>query len=374
MALNRMPRIIYLILFVGILAPLQGADAFWAMFRQSPVDMPPQEQSRLAQPIFESAQAAEVRGSRRSAARQYRRVFRRYPAANTAAQSLYNYGVIQYNRASLKKSFQAFQQLLAYHTDFPRFNEVLNYQYSIALRAADGDGTRMLLIFPFRAHNEAMGYFEMVIRNAPYSDFAPLALMNIALIHQYKNNTIQAIDALDRLINNYPTSLLASDAYLNLAETFSDLVDGPDYDQGATREAMSYFEDFMILYSDHQEVARAESGLQEMEEVYARSKLVIGQFYYRYRRWYDAAEIFFNEAITVAPESDAAATAREFLVRVEEDRAARDAARASGDAQRERNFIQRLLRRGSSHLTPESVPAPVDEVVDSSDEILLASR
>jgi outer membrane protein assembly factor BamD len=369
-----MPRIIYLILLIGILAPLHGAEAFWWLFRKSPVDMPPQEQTRLAQPIFESAQQAEVRGSKGSAARQYRRVFRRYPAANTAGQSLFNYGVIQYNRAKLKHSFEAFQQLLAFHPDFPRFTEVLNYQYSIAMRAAEGDGMRMLLVFPYRAHNQSVGYFELVIRNAPYGDLAPLALMNVALIHQYKNNTIQAIDALDRLINNYPTSLLASDAYLNLAETFSGLVDGPDYDQGATREAMSYFEDFMILYSDHEEVARAEAGLQEMEDVYARSKLVIGQFYYRYRRWYDAAEIFFNEAITVAPESEAAATAREFLVRVETDRAARDAARASGDSQRERNFIQRLLRRGSSQLNPGSVPATVDEEVVSFDESLLASR
>lgn len=374
MALIRMPRIIYFILLIGILAPLQGAEAFWWLFRKSPVDMPPQEQTRLAQPIFESAEQAQVRGSNRSAARQYRRVFRRYPAANTAGQSLYNYGVIQYNRGKLKHSFEAFQQLLAFHPDFPRFTEVLNYQYSIALRAAEGDGTRMLLVFPYRAHNQAVGYFEMVIRNAPYSDLAPLALMNVALIHQYKNNTVQAIDALDRLINNYPTSLLASDAYLNLAETFSDLVDGPDYDQGATREAMSYFEDFLILYSEHDEVARAEAGLQKMEDVYARSKLVIGQFYYRYRRWYDAAEIFFNEAITVAPESEAAATAREFLVRVETDRAARDAARASGDAQRERNFIQRLFRRGSSQLNPSPQPLPADEVVDASDESLIASR
>lgn len=359
-----MPRIFCIFLLFGILAPLHSSEAFFGIFRKSPVDTPPAEQTRLAQPLFESAQRLEERGSKRAAARQYRRLFRRYPAANTAAQALYNFGVIQYERAKLDRSFEAFQQLLAFHPDFPRFNEVLNYQYSIALRAAEGDGTRMLLVFPYRAHNRAVGYFETIIRNAPFSDLAPLALMNVALIHQYKNNTIEGIDALDRLINNYPASLLASDAYLSLSETFADLVDGPDYDQGATRQAMSYFEDFLILYSDHEEVERAERGLSEMQDVLARSKLVIGQFYFRYRRWYDAAEIFFNEAITVAPESEAAVQAREYLSVVEVRRAEREAARARGDAERERNFIQRLFRRGSSstlsapaiQVDPESEP------------------
>ena len=42
--------------------------------------------------------------------------------------------------------------------------------------------------------------------------------------------------------------MVTSDAYLKLAETHAALVDGPLYDQGATNEAISYFEDYLILF------------------------------------------------------------------------------------------------------------------------------
>jgi outer membrane protein assembly factor BamD len=78
--------------------------------------------------------------------------------------------------------------------------------------------------------------------------------MNIARGHQRMHNTEEAIDALDRMINNYPQSLLAPDAYLKLGETHASLVQGPEYDQTSTKEAITYFQDFMILFpndTDH---------------------------------------------------------------------------------------------------------------------------
>lgn len=333
--------------FFCLLAAMSPAHAFlW--FGEDPIDTSPAEQTEAARPIYEDATRAEQKGSLGSALRKYKRIYTKYPASDFAAQSLYNTGIIHYNRKNWKKSFSAFQTILIYHPDFPQFNQLIEYQFRIALAQADGDGIRWLFVIPYRALNRATGYFEVIINNAPYSDFAPLALMNVALIHQHKGQTAQAIDALDRLINNYPSSLLADDAYLSLAETFSTLVQGPHYDQGATREAISYFEDFLILFSQNEEIAKAEQGLAEMEDVYARSKLVIGEYYFKYRGWYQAAEIFFNEAITIAPESDAAATAREFIARIEAARAERAAAQEDDDSPervKERSFIRRWLDR-----------------------------
>jgi outer membrane protein assembly factor BamD len=328
-----------------LLAALSPAQAFLG-FGNDRVDDSPAQQTAEARPIYEDALAAERDGQTRKALRAYKRVFEKYPASNFAAQALYNTGVIQFERKKWKKSFQAFQSILVFHPEFPRFNELVEYQYRIALAQAEGDGVRFLFVLPFRALNRAVDYFEIVINNAPYSELAPLALMNVARIHQYKGQTAQAIEALDRLINNYPASLLAEDAYLSLAETFASLVQGPDYDQGATREAISYFEDFLILYSRSEDIARAEEGLADMEDVYARSKLVIGEYYFRYRGWFEAAGIFFNEAITIAPESDAAESARNFLARMEAIRANRPPPdETSPDRQAEKSFIRRLLDR-----------------------------
>jgi outer membrane protein assembly factor BamD len=326
---------------VAVLSPLQALNLmFW---KDKPIDTSPGMQTEQARPYYEKGLEAQRAGKYRSALRSYKKIYKKYPASAYTAQSLYNTGVIQFERKKWKKSASAFQAVLIYHPDFPLFNEMIEYQFNIALAQAEGDGVRTVFFIPSRAYNRSVSYFELVIQNAPYSDLAPLALMNVALIHQYQNNTAEAIDALDRLINLYPQSLLADDAYLSLAETFATLVQGPEYDQGATREAISYFEDFLILFSQHQEVARAEQGLADMEDVYARSKLVIGEYYFKHRRWFQAAEIFFNEAITTAPDSPAAESARNYLDQIEAIRNNRPPPpENSPERQKEKSFIKRF--------------------------------
>lgn len=322
----------------------QAEAILW--FREKPVDLSPVVQTERSRPLYEEALSDERDGRTRAALRQYRKIFRKYPASDFAAQSLYRYARIYYDRKSWKKAFSAFQTLLIFHPEFPRFNELIEYQFRIALANAEKDNVRFLFVFPYRALNRSVSYFEVVVNNAPYSDLAPLALMNVALIHQYKGQIALAIEALDRLINNYPNSLLADDAYLSLAETFATLVQGPAYDQGATREAISYFEDFLILFSNNMDLARAEQGLAEMEDVYARSKLVIGEYYFKHRRWYQAAEIFFNEAITIAPESPAANSARRYIARIEEIRENwTPPAQRPQPSEEERSFVRRWLDR-----------------------------
>lgn len=314
-------------------------------FGKNPNDRSPAQQTAAASETYQAALQARADGRERSAMRGFKKVFEDFPAASFAGDALFAYAELQYERDNWKKSFEAFQRILIAHPDFPRFNELLRYQFEIAMACAEGKNTRFLFVIPFRALNRAVLYFETLVANAPFSDMAPLALMNVALIHQYKGETARSIDALDRLINSYPSSLLASDAYLSLAETFADLVQGPEYDQGATREAMSYFEDFLILYSQSQDLARAEGGLAEMEDVYARSKLIIGQYYFRWRKWYTASEVFFNEAITIAPDSDAAATAREYLERIEVLRANAPTPEEFLEREREKSFLRRLMER-----------------------------
>jgi outer membrane protein assembly factor BamD len=312
--------IIFLLSVCFQLVPVTVTEAAIWPFRSSVSSAPAEEQTRLSKPYFERGVAAREAGNKRTALRNFKRVYNRYPVSTYAAPSLLYTGEIQMERRKWDKALEAFQTLLIRHPEFPRFNEILNHQYEMAVALAEGDGVRLLGLFPYRAYNRSVSHFENLINNAPYSDLAPLALMNVARIHQHQGNTAEAIDALDRLINNYPASTLTDIAYLELAQTFSDLVTGPEYDQGATREAISYYQDFLILFPNNERVEEGEVGLSENLDVLARSKLLIGEFYFRHRSAYRAAEIFFNEAITVSPTSPSADRARAYLARIEEFR------------------------------------------------------
>src|SRR5688572_19767820 len=265
------------------------------------------------------ARTDEEAGHNRRAIRTYQAVAKRYPNSIYAPEALYRSARLRLSGKNYTKAFEDFQQVLGRYPNTRRFNEIIGEQYRIASALLDGARGRMLfgLLPGFKQRDKAIEYFETILVNAPYSDYAPLSLMNVARGHQRLGNEPEAIDALDRMINNYSSSLLAPDAYLKLAQTHAALVDGPYYDQGSTKESITYFTDFMLLFPSDTNVGAAEKGLDGMKTMLAESKMKIADFYFYKRSNFKAARVFYNEAITAYPESAVANRAKARLVEVE---------------------------------------------------------
>ena len=269
--------------------------------------------------MMNKARAAEERGRKSTALGTYKKVAKRFPNSLYAPEALYRQGHLFLDRRQYYKAFDSFQKVMSLYPNNERFSEVLATQFRLAEDLMNGARNYYWGWLPsFRSKERAITYFEWTVANAPYSDYAPLALMNIARTHQRLNNTPYAIDALDRLINNYSQSLLAPDAYLALAQTHASLVDGPAYDQESTREAITYFEDFMILFPDDPGLSEAQHGLDQMKTVFAESKMIRADYQLKYNKNYQGARVFYNEAITSFPDSEVADRAREQLAFIEQ--------------------------------------------------------
>jgi len=280
--------------------------------------------ARNALDLMNKARAYEERGSRGSAIKNYNRVYKKYPNSVYSSEALYRAGKLYHARRQFSKAFISFQQVLARYPNTPRFNEIIGEEYRLASALLDGARPFYWGWLPgMRNREKGIEIFEYILASAPYSDYAPLALMNIARGHQKLRNTEEAIDSLDRMINTYPQSLLAPDAYLQLAKAHASLVDGPNYDQTSSKDAATYFEDFIILFPNDAGVSTAAKGMSDMKTVLAESKIRIGDFYFRRRHNYIAAKVFYNEAITDYPDSAVAAKAKKRLVDVEADMEAR---------------------------------------------------
>jgi len=276
------------------------------------------EEGRGALDLMNKARTAEEAGNESTAYKHYTNVGKKYPNSVYAAEALFRVGLIQQKRRQYHKAFQTYQTLVSRYPNTEKFNQVIGEQYRIASDLGEGKRSKTVWWLPgFRSRERAVAYFETIVMTAPYSDYAPLALMNAARGYKRMNETIAAIDALDRMINTYPRNVLTPDAYLKIAETHASLVDGPYYDQASTKEAITYYEDYMILFPGDGGMAAAEKGLDQMKSVLAKSKLTIADYYYKYRKNYKAAKVFYNEAITVYPDSTVAKEARDKLVNVE---------------------------------------------------------
>jgi len=322
-----------LFLFVGFLASAARADLVWSSGRGWRVEGGVLsglvgEDGRKAIDLMNTARAAEEAQNYGKAAKSYERVGKRFGNSVYAPEAYYRAARMRLQRKQYFKAHADFQQVVGRYPNYSRFNEIVGEQYRIASAMLDGARNRIWGIIPgFTNREKAIEFFEILLLTAPYSDYAPLSLMNIARAHQKLGNDEEAIDALDRMINTYSQSLLTPDAYLKLAQTHSSLVEGPFYDQASTREAVTYFEDFMILYPSDGGVGTAEKGLNDMKKTLAESKMKMADFYFYKRDNYTAARVFYNEAITVYPDSTVATKAREQLVKVD---AAAEKAGAAG--------------------------------------------
>ena len=266
---------------------------------------------RNALDFMNKGRAAEEAHHDREARKAYETVNRKYPNSVFAAEALYRTAVIYQKQRKYFKAFDTFQQMVSRYPNSEKFNQVIGEQYRIASLLFEGKRNYIYTWLPgFKNRERAIQYFEVIVQTAPYSDYAPLALMNAARGYHKISETPAAIDALDRMINTYPRNVLTPDAYLKIAQTHASLVEGPYYDQSSTKEAITYYEDYMILFPGDAGMATAEKGLLEMKTVLAQSKLTIANYYYKYRRNYKAAKVFYNEAITVFPDSELAAQAR----------------------------------------------------------------
>ncbi len=281
--------------------------------------------------LMNTARSAEARGSNGRAIRYYDKVTKRYPNSIFAPEAFYRTSIIYEKRKQFLKAFGALQQIVMRYPNSKRFDQVVGEQFRIACMLLDGTKTRGWILFPaFRNREASLPLFQQVLTNAPYGRYAPLAKMCIAKGFNMFGEYEESINVLEQMINTYPDSVLTPDAYLRLGEGYAALVEGPNYDQTSTHDAITYFEDFVILYPGDSNVASAEKGLDRMKTTLAESKMRIADFYFKYRKNYKAARVFYNAAITDYPDSAVANRARAQLAMVDAILKAEEVAAATG--------------------------------------------
>jgi len=253
-------------------------------------------------------------------------------------EALFRAASIREKRGDWQKSFEHLKLIAEAYTDY-NFERVADSLMRIAERLAKEKLPRKWGFLPrIRSGSKDRMRLDQIAGLARGPKFAPRALMALAEIAAKDKKEDESIDALERLVNLYPENYLCEEAYFLLAKIYETRVSGPAYDQGATLKALNFYEDYIILYSQSPPRSKheqeddyrirlkeaeerrllAEKGRKKMRETLAASKVVVGQFVEKYGKYYmvrwkelgnKPALQFYNEAITTAPESDAARVA-----------------------------------------------------------------
>ena len=302
-----------------------------------------------AQALLEKAESELAENDFRGALSTYKKIAKRFPIEKAetsdgrkvyaAAEALYQSALVRERYSQWGKAFDALQQVVEKYPSYD-FDKVIVAQSRIAAKLGAGARTKVFRFIPgFKNYGQALEFHQKIAENARGPEHAPIALMASADIARRDNKEVEAIDSLERLINLYPEDRLSEKAYFDLAVIHESMVKGPLYDQGATLKAVNFYEDYLILFEALAKAPRetdddfakrreawrvrlqeAEKGLGRMRDMLARSKLEIGQFYHRHGHKFaprssvkKPATQYYNEAITLAPDSDSARSATELL-------------------------------------------------------------
>ncbi|MDR1413607.1 MAG: tetratricopeptide repeat protein [Puniceicoccales bacterium] len=262
--------------------------------------------------LMNVARLAQEKNQHTAALSKYKQLCKQFPDTIFAPEAYYQTGKIKLSRSQFSDAFKAFNTITKKYPEYPRFNDVLHEEFEIARLVKSGERPKYLGIIPGLKNDQAaIDFYEKVVEDAPFSDMAPLALVHISEIAMNKNKIPKVISTLERLIDEYPLSEYVPEAYLKLGEIYANMIKSPLYDQGAAKLAMNYYEDFLILYPNHERAQEAQENYKAAKLRLAESKLLIGDFYFNIRNNPKAANIMYRRAAKLFPDSDVAVIAHE---------------------------------------------------------------
>ena len=258
-------------------------------------------------------------GNERAKQQVYKKILQNYPKASIAKDAAYERGLYLIKKQKWIEAFQALSLIKIYHPDYDKLTNVIELQFKCAENVMNSKKKRDFLGFSnsYKYNIESAPLFLNYAKLYPYDKNTPLALLNSAKVSKNNKSYETAIYSLKSLINDYPDSPFTDQAYFLIAHIYSEFIKGPNYDLESTREAIRYCEDFIALYPDHENLITMEVLYERMLNNMATNRVHLADYYYFNKSDNVAAIIFYNEAITVAPNSQAAIEAKERLHAIE---------------------------------------------------------
>lgn len=254
----------------------------------------PQEQFDFAKSLYEIK-------NYKDAEREFRKLLRRYPKSFEAAESQYYLGLIEEAQGNLYKAYQEYQKVIDKYPFSERIQEIIEREYKIAERFMLGE-KRKALGMSLPVENPAIEIFSKVVENSTYGPLAAAAQYKLGLVLKGLLRYYEAEEAFNKVISNYPDSDWSEAAKFQIATCRAAVSRGPDYDQGAAKEAKEKFEEFVKVHPDAALSEEAEQYIEQLREKEAESNYNIGRFYEK-QKAYEAAKVYYNDTIDNYPNS-----------------------------------------------------------------------
>ncbi len=269
-----------------------------------PVRPTPDEQERYAASLHKANRLRE-------SANAYQALVYAWPDSPQAAAAQLSLAGIQQERQRYDKAFDEYQYLIDNYAGKFSYIEVVERQFQIANHLMSAKRGQFLIFPGFEAPERALPLFEKIIRNAPSWEKAPLAQLNIGMIHEANHDPEEAIAAYEVLLNRYPGSSWAPGASYHQACCLEELSNDRPNDESALNAARSALVDFIRTYPDNSGVPDARLRLDRLNIRRERMAFERAYFYDRLAHRPEAALQSYEDFVKRFPSSESTPLARE---------------------------------------------------------------
>ena len=236
------------------------------------------------------------------------------------AVSLLERARLHAKRNEFEKATELIDDLYARHSSFAGFGEAVQLQFEIANRLAAGERRKLGGWFPwFRDPEGALTLWQKTLRLAPNGPYADECLIRTARLGKERGLDSKMVEALERLVSDYPTSRFAAEALEMLATLRAKESLGPAWDQATTIEAADHWRTLADQFPNDPRAKQAIEQIAILRDRAARARLNLAKFYFFDRNNPEAAKLMANACRNIAPEAAAAKEAEELLARIQKD-------------------------------------------------------
>jgi len=244
------------------------------------------------------------------AAEEFVRLTAHYKDSDIAPEAQYYAGRSYEELGKYWFAYQNYQKTVDNYPYTRRMDEILHREYNIANIFESKEEPRLMDIELNLSLEKATIIYKDIVKNSAFGEYADKSLFRMADCYRRMKKYNEAIDAYNTLINDYPTSSLASDARYQLAYTTYEASLDPEYDQESTDEALRKFQEIAKTTAVPQLATEADKALSILRNRKAGSIMKIAMFYERTGKP-KSAIIYYQDIVNNFPETESAPLAKE---------------------------------------------------------------
>ncbi len=268
-----------------------------------------EEISGNANQLFAQAEASERDGDRGRAIKIYKRLVKRYPRSDKAAEATFRVGRLMEQEGNLLKAAATYRALMEIYPQTAHFQEAIESQFRIGEVMLNGKKKKILGIPVGSRLEDAIEIFAGIVRSAPYGRYTARAQYDIGRAREKQGSPDLSIDAYQAVVEKFPNDPLAVDAQYQIGYIWFAAARAGTYDPTAADNARTAFQDFLFRFPKSEKAPQARENLAMLEHRQTKGSFEIAKYYDKAKN-YRAAVLYYNEVIRQQPNSPESAIAK----------------------------------------------------------------